>query len=581
MNPEKGKGIGVFLCSEGGEISRRIDLESLVKFINRYEDVVDVGIHHELSSREGLEYLIGRYLVKKFDRILIGGAVPAIQGVFIQRGLTLVGMNKYLFEMVNLREQCAWVTPDKEEATRKAKSIMLAGLERVRRLEPLEDITVPVKNSVLVIGGGVAGMAAAFQVASAGYKVYLVERTQQLGGRAYQLGTTFPTHNCGICCMAYCKECIFTPKIDEIRGNPNIELLLNAEIDQITGCFGNRHIRVSQNGNNKEFDVGIIIIATGSKTFDPAKILEYNYDTNKDVVTTMEFIELMKNADKTGIKRPSDGKVPQTVNIVLCVGSRDPARGNLNCSLVCCTYAIGTAKEIKEMHPNTEVYIHYVDLRGPYRGFEAFYDEARGMGIQFVRGRVAEILNEDGQLFVRAEDTDTGFILNIKSDLVILAVGQEPSVGSERLSRMLHIQTDTDKFFKDVNPMLPADIRRGIYVVGCAQGPRGIRYSIDDAKNTAAVVIDILKTGHVTMDRNTAFVNEERCRGCGRCVEACIFKAIEIVEKDGKKVAKVDELICRGCGVCAVTCCNKSVEVTNYGSNQIMPSVRSLILEME
>ena len=580
MNPEKAKGIGVYLCSEEGEISRRIDLESLAKFISRYEDVVDVGIHHELSSKEGLEYLIGRHHEKKFDRILIGGAVPAIQGAFIQRGLTLVGMNKYLFEMVNLREQCAWVTPDKEQETRKAKSIMLAGLERVRRLEPLEDITVPMKDSVLVIGGGVAGMAAASQVASAGYKVYLVERKQQLGGRTYQLETTFPTHNCGICCMAYCKECIFTPRIDEIKGNSNIELLLNAEIDQITGCFGNRHIIVSQNGNIKEFDVGIIIVATGSKTFDPVKIQEYNYDTNKDVVTTMEFVELMKDAEITGIRRPSDGKEPQTVNIVLCVGSRDKVRGNLNCSLVCCTYAIGTAKEIKHMYPKTEVYIHYIDLRGPYRGFEGFYDEAKGMGIQFVRGKVAEILNEDGQLFVRAEDTDTGFLLNIKSDLVILAVGQEPSVGSEKLSKMLHIPTDADLFFKDVNPMLPADIRRGIYIAGCAQGPKGIRYSIDDAKNVATEVINILKIGHVMMDRNTAFVNEERCRGCGRCAEACTFKAIEIVEKNGKKVAKVNEILCRGCGVCAVTCCNKAVEVTNYVSDQIMPSVRSLILEM-
>ncbi|MCX6651128.1 MAG: FAD-dependent oxidoreductase [Methanomassiliicoccales archaeon] len=581
MNPEKSKRIGVFLCCGRGEISRRIDLESLAKFISQYEDVVDVGIYQELSSKEGLEYLIGRYLEKKFDRILIGGGVPAIQGVYIQHGLTLAGMNKYLFEMVNLKEQCAWVTPDKKEATIKAKSIMLAGLERVRRLEPLEDIKVPVKDSVLVIGGGVAGMAAALHVASAGFKVYLVERTQQLGGRAYQLETTFPTHNCGICCMAYCKGCIFTPKIDEIIENPNIELLLNSEIDQITGCFGNRQIRVSQNGNIKEFDVGIIIVATGSKTFDPNKIPEYNYDTNKDVVTTMEFVKLMKDAYNTGIKRPSDGKEPQTVDIVLCVGSRDLVRGSLNCSLVCCTYAIGTAKEIKQINPKTTVYIHYIDLRGPYRGFERLYNEAKEIGIQFVRGKVAEIVNEDGQLFVRAEDTDAGCLLNIKSDLVILAVGQEPSVGSEKLSKMLHIPTDIDMFYKDVNPMLPADIRRGIYIAGCAMGPKGIRYSIEDAKSAAAEVIDILKTGYIMMDRNVAFVNEERCRGCGRCAEACTFKAIEIVEKSGKKVAKVNEILCRGCGVCAVTCCNKAVEVTNYVSDQIMPSVRSLVLEME
>jgi heterodisulfide reductase subunit A len=473
------------------------------------------------------------------------------------------------------------VTPDKEEATRKAKSIMLAGLERVKRLMPLEDITVPVKDSVLVIGGGVAGMAAALQVANAGHKVYLVEKENKLGGRAYRLETTFPTHNCGICCMAYCKECIFTPKIDDVQNNPNIELLLNAEIDQITGGFGNRHIKVIQKGESKEFEVGIIIVTIGSKTFDPTKIPAYNYDKNKDVITTMEFVGLMKNAERLGIRRPSDGKTPKTVNIVLCVGSRDRSRGNLHCSLVCCTYAIGTAKEIKRMQPDTEVYVHYIDLRGPYRGFEEFYNEAREMGVQFVRGKVAEIIDDDGQLVVRAEDTDTGFLLNIKSDLVILAVGQEPSIGSDKLSKMLHIQTDVDEFMKDVNPMLPADIRRGVYIAGCAKGPKGIRYSIDDAKSVATEAIEILKTGYVTMDRTTALVNEERCRGCGRCAEVCAFKAIEVVEKNGRRVAEVNELLCEGCGVCSATCCNKSIEVTNYQSNQIVPSIRSLILEVE
>lgn len=581
LNPEKGKTIGVYLCSEDGEISNGIDLESLAEYLRQFDDVIDVGIHHELASREGVDYLIGKYLDKKFDRVLIGGAVPAIQRIVIQRALSLAGMNKYLFEMINLREQCAWVTPDKDEATIKAKSLMRAGVERIRRLVPLDDITVPIRDRVLVIGGGVAGMAAALQVANAGYKVFLVEKEKELGGRAYRLETTFPTHNCGICCMAYCKECIFTPKIDDVQDNPNIELLLNAEVDDITGGFGDRHIKVTQNEEEKEFDVGIIIVTTGSKTFDPGRIPAYNYDRNKDVITTMEFVGLMKNAERFGIRRPSDGKTPKVVDIVLCVGSRDPSHGNLHCSLVCCTYAIGTAKEIKRIQPDTEVYVHYIDLRGPYRGFEEFYNEAREMGVRFVRGRVAEIIDDNGQLVVRAEDIDAGFLLNIKSDLVILAVGQEPSLGSDKLSKMLHVQTDVDEFMKDVNPMLPANIRRGVYIAGCAKGPKGIRYSIDDAMSVATEAIEILKTGYVTMDRTTALVNEDRCRGCGRCAEVCVFKAIQIVEKNGRKIAEVNELLCEGCGVCCATCCNRSIEVTNYQSSQMVPSIRSLILEVE
>jgi len=581
MTSENEGTIGVYLCSESGEIGNWIDLESVAEFMRQFNDVIEVGVHNELSSKEGLDYLVNRYFEKKFDRVLIGGAVPAIQGMVIRHALELAGMNKYLFEMVNLREQCAWVTPDKEDATVKAKSLMIAGLERVRRLESLEDITVPLRDSALVIGGGVAGMAAAIQVANAGHKVYLVERDGELGGRAYRLGTTFPTHNCGICCMQYCKECIFTPKIEDVLRNPDIELLLNAEVEEVTGGFGSRHVRVKQNGMMKEFDVGIIIVATGSKTFEPTRMPAYGYGTHKDILTTMEFVELMRQAERTGIRRPSDGSAPKVVNIVLCVGSRDSAMGNLHCSLVCCTYAIGTAKEIKRMHPDTEVYVHYIDLRGPYRGFEEFCNEAREMGIKFVRGKVAEIVRENGQLIVRAEDTDVGAILSIKSDLVILAVGQEPSEETEKLSRMLHIQTDVDKFMKDVNPMLPAEIRRGIYIAGCAQGPKGIRYSVDDAKSVASEVIDLLEAGMVSTDRTTAVVNEERCRGCGRCVEACVFHAIEIVDKNGVQVAKVDENLCEGCGVCAATCCNKSIDVSNFRSGQILPSIRSLIQEVE
>ena len=581
MNPEEGKRIGVYLCSERGEISNRIDLDSVADYMRQFDDVIDVGIHNELSSKEGLDFLLAKYEELRFDRLLIGGAVPAIQGAAMQHELASTGLNKYLFYMVNLREQCAWVTPDKEEATRKAKSIMLAGLEKLRRLEPLEDLDVPVKNSVLVIGGGVAGMAAALQVARAGFKVYLVEKEHMLGGRAYQLDTTYPTHNCGICCMAYCKECVFTPKIEDIERESNIELLLNSEVDQISGGFGNRHVSVKRKGEKITFDVGIVIVAIGTKTFDPAKITQYRYHDSMDIVTSMDFVKLMRGAQRTGLTRPSDGRRVKTVNIALCVGSRCKVHGNTNCSLVCCTYAIGTAKEIKKLMPETQVYIHYIDLRGPYRGFEEFSNEARAMGIQFVRGKVGEILVEPDHLLVRAEDADTGIVLGIKSDLVILAVGQEPSVGSLALARMLHIQVDSDNFMKDVNPMLPADIRRGIYIVGCAQGPKGIRYSIDDAMSAANEAINVLRAGHVAIERTVASVNEDRCRGCGRCAEACVFRAVEVVEKNGRRVAQVNELLCEGCGVCAVTCCNKSIDIMSHRASQITPMIRSLIMEME
>jgi len=291
---------------------------------------------------------------------------------------------------------------------------------------------------------------------------------------------------------------------------------------------------------------------------------------------------IVKQREKGGfLERPSDGKVPKTIDFVQCVGSRDKTKGNLHCSLVCCTYAIGQARELKKILPDANVYVHYIDLRGPYRGFEEFYDAAKQEGILFVRGRISDVTPKNGILKVRAEDTDTGTLLDIDSDLVVLAVGQEPAEGSEDIVKMLHIQTDIDKFMKDINPMFPPEMRRGIYVIGCAQGPKGIRYSVDDAKTAAAEVIRIMREGKVMMPRITARSDDYKCRGCGRCVEVCEFEAITLVD-DGKggRISKIDEIRCEGCGACAATCCNKAMVLAGYSIPQLEENVKGLLEEI-
>ncbi|MCJ7561866.1 MAG: CoB--CoM heterodisulfide reductase iron-sulfur subunit A family protein [Thermoplasmata archaeon] len=577
------KGIAVFLCGCRGEISNKIDLESIASAIKEHPEVVTVGIHESLCSREGQQFLKGEYANKGFDKVAVSACSPNIQGLIISRFLEAEGMNKYLFDQVNIREQCAWVHADRERATSKAKSLLLGALAKVEKLMPLEDIEVPILGSTLVIGGGVTGMAAALDIASSGFKVYIVERSNVLGGRAYKLSMTFPTHNCGICCMQYCKECVFTPKIEDVLQNKNIEVLLNSNVEDMTGGFGNRHVKVKTLEGCKEFDVGTIIVATGSKTFDPTRIPELHYEI-PNVITTTELEQLIVKQRELGggLKRPSDGKNPKTVNFVQCVGSRDKVKGNLHCSLVCCTYAIGQAREIKKLNPGADVYVHYIDLRGPYRGFEEFYEDARQEGINFVRGRVAEVVVDRDKMFVRALDTDMDTLLNIDSDLVVLAVGQEPSEDSDRIAKLLHIQMDIDKFMKDINPMFPSEFRRGIYVAGTAQGPKGIRYSIEDARSAAASAIGIMKEGKVQFPRIVAFVDESRCRGCGRCEDICEYDAIKVTEdtEKGILISKVDEIRCEGCGTFAVVCCNKAITVYNFMKDQVEAQIRAIIEEV-
>ncbi len=576
------KRVAAYLCGCRGAISKHINLESIAKELADDPAIVTVAVHDALCSRDGQRFLKEQCSSKEFDRVAVAACSPNIQGLIISRSLEEEGMNRYLFEQVNIREQCAWSHTDKDEATKKAGKLIRGAVARAMELEALEDIEVPILPSALIIGGGVTGMQAALDIASEGYKVHLVERSDELGGRAYKLSMTFPTHNCGICCMQYCKECVFTPKIEDVHQNANIEVLLNSEVEEITGGFGKRHIKAKTPEGTKEFEVGTIIVATGTKTFDPARIPELRYE-HKDVITTVELEQLIVEQREKGggLKRPSDGKVPKTINFIQCVGSRDKVKGNLHCSLVCCTYAIGQAREIKKVLPETDIYIHYIDLRGPYRGFEEFYDQAKEEGINFVRGRVSEVVEDRGQLYIRALDTDSGDLLNIPSDLVVLAVGQEPADGSEAISKMLHIQTDIDRFMKDINPMFPSEFRRGVYVAGTAQGPKGIRYSIEDAKAAAASAIDLMQKGKILFPRIVAFVDEERCRGCGRCRDACEYEAISLVEdkEKGVTVSKVDEIVCEGCGACSAACCNKAITINTFKREQVEAQIRALLQE--
>lgn len=360
--------------------------------------------------------------------------------------------------------------------------------------------------TAVVIGGGVAGMQTGIELARHGVKTVLVERGDNIGGRTYRLSHTFRTQECKPdgCCMDYCRECIYTPKFEELYSTPNLEVLTNSKIVGIKGTPGNYEVNVENgSGSKKSLKTSAIVLATGSKTFDPARLPELGYEFD-DVITFLELEELTvsqreapgRPIEKVEFKRPSDGSVPKRVNILLCVGSRDEANANKHCSIVCCTYAIGQAKELRRQLPDAEIMIHYMDLRGSYRGFEEFYKEAQEQGIQFVRGRVAEVSKnpKDGQLILRCENIELGEIFEIPTDLVVLAVGQEPHDGTGELAAWLKLPLAESGF---IDHNLPLDIteKTGIAVAGAALGPKGIRYSVKDGLYAASEVLRFIKHG--------------------------------------------------------------------------------------
>ncbi len=575
---------GVLLCTCRGELSPRLDLEALRAGAARLPDVVAVECLSELCGPGGRQRALELVRENRLDRVVVAACTPRLYEELITGELARAGLNRHMVEMVNLREQCAWPHGRGEGSTEKAMAMLRAAVARAAELEPLEPAVAHVSRAALVIGGGVAGMQAALDLARSGVRVYIVEAAGALGGRTYRLSSTHPTQECKPdgCCIHYCRECVLTPRVEDVLGHPLIEVFLNSRLRDIGGVFGDYTAVVEAPGGRRELKVGGIVVATGSRLIDPRRFPELGYGSHPDVVTSIELEELLVAA-RSGdgaLRRPSDGKVPRVFSFVQCVGSRDSTgRGRSHCSIVCCTYAIGQAKELKRRDPGARVFIHYIDLRGPYRGFEEHYREAREMGVEFVRGRVAEVRRSGGGLVVVAEDIDTGRPLRIPSELVVLSVGQEASEGTEELSRLLRVPLDRDGFLREYNPSFDMLMRRGVAVVGCAAGPKGIRYSVEDARAAAASLTPLLSPGEALASAIRADVDELRCSGCRQCELLCPTGAISMKQladhrrQEKRWVAGVSPQQCSACGACSVACPSKAISVRGQRMRQLMEQI--------
>jgi heterodisulfide reductase subunit A len=578
---------GVLFCSCRGEISSGLEYEALKAYAKDLPDVAFVGETAVLCDKKGQDELLKMIKDNKLDRVVVAGCTPRVYEEMVGRALVAAGLNRYMFEMANLREQCVWPHRDKKRATEKAKLMLASAVGRASMLEPLHGGRIGMKRAALVLGGGVAGMQAALDIADDGNAVHLVETKGELGGRTYQLSTTFPTHECKPdgCCIHYCRECILTPKTEDVMQHPRITVHLRSSLEEFKGVFGNYQVKLKTPEGIKEIEVGTVVLATGSQVVDPNNLPEFGYGKHKDVVTFLELEQIIVAA-RSGdneLHRPSDGKIPKVIDFIQCVGSRDTTgRGKAHCSLVCCTYAIGEAKELKKRYPDAQIFVHYIDLRGPYRGFEEHYREARDMGIHFLRGRVSEVIAGKDGLVVVGEDIDTGKLLQIRSDLVVLAVGQEASTGTEQFSQTFRIPLDSDGFFKEYNPAFDMLHRKGIAVVGCAAGPRGIRYSVQDAKAAATTLNTLMRSGEVPVPAERAEVDDQRCSGCKQCESVCpagaiiMKKAADHKRGSSRWVAYVNPSQCVSCGACAMTCPSKAILLSNHKMKQLLAQIEAL-----
>lgn len=615
---------GVYLCRCGGNISDVIDVESIVDEVSGMDGVVLADVQDYMCNSAGQGQIKNDIEAGKIDRIVIGSCSPKLHLETFRAMANKAGINPMFLEITNIREQCSWVHDDSDEATRKANGLIKGAVSRMKELESLEPITKNVKNRVLVVGAGIAGITAALEMADE-REVILVDKAPYIGGHMIGLSKTFPTFDCS--------QCTLTPKMVGVFNHPNITLYTRTEVASVDGNVGDfkvtlHHspryvdienctscgrcadkcpkdaitlpfaqaipqayiidmgkciqcglcenvcpasaIRLEEKAEDTQVDIGAITIATGFEPIDPSVIEEYNYDRHPDIITAIEFEDMLSARSKTGMRlQKADGTMPQKVAFALCVGSRDFNRGNKHCSKVCCLYSQKQAQLVLKMNKDADVTLFYIDMRSAGRRMEEFYRHAQEMGVNFVRGRISEVNPLDnGGLQVRYEDTLLGEKESDEFDMVVLCPSLNPSSGSRELAYRLGIPVGSDGFIEEkhvkIDPV--STLNRGVFVAGCAVGPKDIHDSVTESISAAHKISRFLGKGDISISPEKPVILDD-CDGCGICVEVCPYNALTIDEDKPKPI--LDLFSCNACGICAAECPQKAIEIANYTRSQL------------
>jgi heterodisulfide reductase subunit A len=548
--------IGVFVCNCGVNIGGIADVPAIAEYAKSLPGVSYVQENLFTCSQDTQEKMVEVVKEQGLNRIVVAACTPRTHEPLFQETIRNAGLNSYLFEMANIRNQCTWCHSDeKEKATEKAKDLVRMAIARVALLEPIPDLTVAVDNSALIVGGGVAGMTAAISLADQGFPVTLVEKSSVLGGTARDIAKTWAGQDV----QAYISELS-----DKIEKNANIELMLNAEVVGASGFVGNFETEIKNESGATSVKHGATIIATGGQAADTD---EYLYGKNANVTRGHD---LEQNPDKL--------KDANTIVFIQCVGSRDENRPY--CSRVCCTASVSEAIAIKEENPEANVYILNRDIR-TYGERETLYKTAREKGVVFIRYSLENKpkVTESGEgLDVEVFDPILQMNLKIKADLVNLQTAIEPSE-NEALASVYKVPLNEEKFFMEAHAKLrPVDFASdGLFVCGLAHYPKPLDESIAQAMAAAGRAATVLSKSSIKVSPLVSQVDSEVCIGCGLCEEVCSFGAITLEEVEGKKYAQNIPASCKGCGLCAASCPQKAIDMLHFRHEQIAASVCAVI----
>jgi len=660
--------IGVFICHCGENIGATVDAAAVAKAAGELPGVVHAVDYKYMCSDPGQNLIKEAIREKKLTGVVVGACSPRMHEPTFRRACAEAGLNAFLCEMANLREHCSWVHEKLPETTEKAIDLVRVMVEKVKRNRPLLPINVPITKTALVLGGGIAGIQAALDIANAGHQVILVEREASIGGHMAQLSETFPTLDCS--------QCILTPRMVEVAQHPNIRLYTYSELESLEGFIGNfkavirkkargideatctgcgaciqkcptkkipsefnarlgnrtaiyvpfpqavpnkpvidrahctyyrtgkcklcervcptKALRYDQEDLLVEAAVGAVVVATGYEVKGTDFFPEYGYGRYKDVITGLQFERLASASGPTlgAIRRPSDGREPETVVFIACAGSRDPAKGVHYCSKICCMYTAKHAMLYKHKVHHGRPYVFYMDIRAGGKMYEEFVRRAiEEDQVSYIRGRVSRIYEKNGKLIVKGVDT----LLNsrpveIEADLVVLATAMVPQPDAEALAQKMKISYDSDRFLNEAHPKLrPVEMNTaGIFVAGACQAPKDIPETVAQASGAASKVIGLFSKDELSREPVVAVVNRaappmfSTCVGCFLCETACPYQAIEreeIKDRNGnvlKTVARVNQGVCQGCGTCVALCRSKSIDLQGFTNEQVFAELVAL-----
>ena len=553
--------IGVFICRCGSNIGGVVDVHAVAEYAKTLPHVVFAEEGLYTCSSAGLDSIKKQIEKFRLNRVIVASCTPATHESLFQKTCEEAGLNKYLFEMANIREHCSWVHMHlPAEATEKAKDLIRMAAGKASYLEPQIETELDITPSALVIGGGIAGITAAVSLARQGFQVQLVEKEAELGGMLKHLYKLQPTE----------REAaeILREAISAVKTNSNIRLHTSTSVSQVNGFIGNFNVTLQSNSSSQaeRIKVGTIIVATGAEEFKPTGL--YGYKENQNVVTQLDLEQLLRNGNL---------KKPEKVVMIQCVGARERT-GRTYCSRICCQVALNNVFQLKKLYPNTDVTVLFRDLQ-TYGENEHFYKEARDNFVNFIRydsNRPPKVTTgSDGNLLVTVYDTYLGAEIELESDLVVLSTPLVQHEDGKKLSSVLKVPLGADGFFFEVHPKLrPVEFAsEGIYVCGAAHGPKDVVESVAQAYAAASKASIPMAAGKIKAGAVKASLNEEICVNCDACVVSCVFNAIEASPFG---LPRIIEANCKGCGVCASECPMGAMQLKHFKDDQIIAEIEAL-----